>query len=172
MGCPVSSRTDSHAGRFIHRLLNPPLPPYRHRPGLTPHPERDPAGHRFLESLPPGLLPATRAPLAALPESPLFGYGERLFRAGYYWEAHAVWEELWNAVRRDPASPGEETAAGEALRGFIQLAAAALKRELENPAGSRKLLAAAEGSLARAGTGAVALARRFRALRSTAGLAS
>ena len=126
----------------LARPLRLPLPSYRHRPGRTPHPERDPGGHRFLERLPAGLLPAPRIPLAALLDSPLFGYGERLFRAGYFWEAHAVWEELWRAARA-------RTPEKEALRAFIQLAGAALKRDLDNPAGRRKLLAAARRSLRR-----------------------
>ena len=147
-----------------------PFPPYRHRPGRTPHPERDPAGHRFFEQLPPGLLPAAPVPLAALPHTPLFRYGEELFRACYWWEAHAVWEELWQAA---PRGEEAETAEREALRAFIQLAAAALKQELGGHRGSRKLLDAALSGMERArGAGATgALAQRFEALRAHAGLA-
>ena len=144
-----------------------PFPPYRHRPGRTPHPERDPAGHRFFEQLPPGLLPARPVPLAALPDAPLFRYGEELFRARYWWEAHAVWEELWRSA---PRAEGGETPEREALRAFIQLAAAALKQELGGLRGSRKLLDAALSGMERAG-GAGALAQRFEALRAHAGLA-
>ena len=67
----------------------------------------------------------------------------QLCEAGYFWEAHAVWEELWRAV---PA----QSAASHLLRALIQRAAAALKRELGNPAGATKLLAKANASLARA----------------------
>ena len=147
-----------------------PFPPYAHRPGRTPHPERDPAGHRFFEQLPPGLLPAEPVPLAALPDARLFRYGEELFRARYWWEAHAVWEELWQAA---PRGEDAETAEREALRAFIQLAAAALKQELGGLRGSRKLLAAALSGMERArGAGeAGALAQRFESLRAHAGLA-
>ena len=147
-----------------------PFPPYRHRPGRTPHPERDPAGHRFFEQLPPGLLPAEPVPLPALPDARLFRYGEELFRARYWWEAHAVWEELWRAASR---GEGGESAEREALRAFIQLAAAALKQELGGRRGSRKLLGAALSGMERAGgAGAAgALAQRFEALRAHAGLA-
>lgn len=147
-----------------------PFPPYRHRPGRTPHPERDPAGHRFFEQLPPGLLPAAPVPLADLPDNPLFRYGEELFRARYWWEAHAVWEELWQAA---PRGEDVETPEREALRAFIQLAAAALKQELGGLRGSRKLLAAALSGMERAGGAgeAGALAQRFEALRAHAGLA-
>ncbi|MDE2972261.1 MAG: DUF309 domain-containing protein [Acidobacteriota bacterium] len=147
-----------------------PFPPYRHRPGRTPHPERHPDGHRFFEQLPPGLLPADQVPLAALPDARLFRYGEELFRARYWWEAHAVWEELWRAA---PRGEGGETPEREALRAFIQLAAAALRQELGGLRGSRKLLDAALSGMERAGgAGAAgALAQRFEALRAHAGLA-
>ena len=147
-----------------------PFPPYRHRPGRTPHPERHPDGHRFFEQLPPGLLPADQVPLAALPDARLFRYGEELFRARYWWEAHAVWEELWRAA---PRGEGGETPEREALRAFIQLAAAALRQELGGLRGSRKLLDAALSGMERAGgaRAAGALAQRFEALRTHAGLA-
>lgn len=144
-----------------------PFPPYAHRPGRTPHPERDPDGHRFFEQFPPGLLPADQVPLAALPHARLFRYGEELFRARYWWEAHAVWEELWRAA---PRGEDGETPEREVLRAFIQLAAAALRQELGGLRGSRKLLDAALSGMERAG-GAGALAQRFEALRAHAGLA-
>ena len=144
-----------------------PFPPYRHRPGRTPHPERDPEGHRFLEHLPGGLLPAAPVPMAALPDARLFRYGEQLCRAGFWWEAHAVWEELWRA-----AVPGTPERA--ALRAFIQLAAAALRQDLGGRRGSRKLLAAARAGMERAAgrPEAAALQSRFEALFAEAGLAS
>lgn len=147
--------------------LDLPLPPYRHRPGRTPHPERDPDGHRFLDDLPAGLLPAAPIPLTALSQAPLFLYGERLFRADYWWEAHAVWEELWRAA--PPATPERAV-----LRAFIQLAAAALKQELGSPRGSRKLLVAAHRHLEQAACHKEAgvLPERFRMLRSVAGVPS
>ena len=147
-----------------------PFPPYRHRPGRTPHPERHPDGHRFFEQLPPGLLPADQVPLAALPDARLFRYGEELFRARYWWEAHAVWEELWQAA---PRGEDAETPEREALRAFIQLAAAALKQELGGDRGSRKLLDAALAGMERAGAAGEAsvLAQRFGVLRALAGLA-
>ena len=146
-----------------------PFPPYRHRPGRTPHPERHPDGHRFFEQLPPGLLPVDPVPLAALPDARLFRYGEELFRARYWWEAHAVWEELWRAA---PRGEDAETPEREALRAFIQLAAAALRQELGGHRGSRKLLGAALSGMERAGRGgaAAALAERFDGLRAQAGL--
>ena len=147
-----------------------PLPRYRHRPGRTPHPERDPDGHRFLERLPAGLLPAPAVPLAALPDAPLFRYGEELFCAAYWWEAHAVWEELWRTAPREVDGGTPER---EVLRAFIQLAAAALRKELGGRRGSRKLLAAALGGLEQADCReeAAVLRLRFARLRADAGLA-
>jgi uncharacterized protein len=46
--------------------------------------------------------------------------GVKLFNAGYYWEAHEVWEELWHVEgRRGPTA--------ELLKGLIKLAAAGVK---------------------------------------------
>ncbi len=111
--------------------------------------------------------------MAALLDAALFDYGERLLRAGYAWEAHAVWEELWRAAKA--SAEGNQTPESEALRAFIQLAAAALKHELGNAAGSRKLLAAAARSLHRAdrgGRAAERIERRFRELSTACGLAA
>jgi predicted metal-dependent hydrolase len=43
-----------------------------------------------------------------------------LFNAGYYWEAHEVWEGLWHAR-------GRKGATADLLRGLIKLAAAGVK---------------------------------------------
>ena len=128
---------------FVRGLLSPGFPSYRHRPGRTPHPERDPAGHRFLDRLPSGWLPAPRVPLEGLGENPLFLYGLRLLEARYFWEAHAVWEELWRSAQSGSAE-------AHLLRGLIQRAAAALKRDLGNPAGADKLTRASEAAIAAA----------------------
>ena len=46
--------------------------------------------------------------------------GVELFNAGYYWEAHEVWEELWHAEgRRGPTA--------DVLKALIKLAAAGVK---------------------------------------------
>jgi hypothetical protein len=50
----------------------------------------------------------------------LFLHGARLFNAGYYWEAHEVWEELWHAEgRRGPTA--------DVVKALIKLAAAGVK---------------------------------------------
>ncbi len=49
-----------------------------------------------------------------------FQRGIELFNAGYYWEAHEVWEELWHVEgRRGPTA--------ELLKALIKLAAAGVK---------------------------------------------
>ena len=94
-----------------------------------------------------------------------------MFRAGYWWEAHAVWEELWRAADREETG---ETPEREVLRAFVQLAAAALKNDLGGVRGSRKLLSAACNRMARVSDREdIGLLRpRFEALRAAAGLAS
>jgi hypothetical protein len=47
-------------------------------------------------------------------------WGVDLFNAGFYWEAHEVWEELW---KRAPSSSRSRAF----LQGLIQCAAASLK---------------------------------------------
>jgi predicted metal-dependent hydrolase len=46
--------------------------------------------------------------------------GAELFNAGYYWEAHEVWEELWHAC-------GRRGTTADILRALIKLAAAGVK---------------------------------------------
>jgi predicted metal-dependent hydrolase len=51
-----------------------------------------------------------------------------LFNAGFYWEAHEVWEALWHAHgRRGPAA--------DVLKGLIKLAAAGVKVRQGQPHG-------------------------------------
>lgn len=93
-----------------------PLPPYTYVPGRAPHPKSDPAGHAYGREEPP-LAPFDPARLEASPD---FRYGVDLFHAGYYWEAHEVWESLWHAV-------GHEGPPADLLKGLIKLAAAGVK---------------------------------------------
>lgn len=100
------------------RYSSRPLPPYRHEPGKTPHPERHPEGHLFGKDLEP--------------REDDFLYAVDLFNARYWWEAHVYWEGLW------AAASGTEA---ELLQGLIQLAAAMVKRRAGNREGEAKLLA-------------------------------
>jgi uncharacterized protein len=61
-------------------------------------------------------------------ESARFRRGLDLFQAGYYWEAHEVWEELWHAQgRRGPAA--------DVYKALIKLAAAGVKVRQRQPHG-------------------------------------
>ena len=104
------------------------LPPYRHVPGLTPHPMRDPAGHSHGVAPQPLKLSAERLAESWLECEPYL-YGVDLFNRAYFWEAHEAWEEVWNAV-------GHRSLQGRLLQGMIQVAAALLKRHLEVPRGA------------------------------------
>ena len=94
-----------------------PLPAYSFVPGGPwPHPNRSPAGTRIA---PP---PAATSRSGARTQwwSARFLRGVELFNAGYYWEAHEVWEELWHVEgRRGPTA--------DVLKALIKLAAAGVK---------------------------------------------
>ena len=94
-----------------------PLPAYAFVPGGPwPHPKRLPQAHSNSGS-------PTGNDQAGAQESwwqRKFLRAAVLFNGGYYWEAHEVWEELWNAEgRRGPTA--------EVLKGLIKLAAAGVK---------------------------------------------
>ena len=87
------------------------LPPHAFVPGGPwPHPE--------------GLMRGPSAPIegegSGWSRSPAYRRGIALFNAGYYWEAHEVWEGLWHAHgRRGPTA--------DLIKGLIKLAAAGVK---------------------------------------------
>jgi len=112
------------SGRFVP---DRPFPPYAFVPGVNPHPVRDPKGHAF--GAPEGEV-ALRAPDQwQADEEYLFGVD--LYHAGYFWEAHEVWEGLWKA--------SADSTQRDFLQGLIQVAAAALKVRMNEPGGARKL---------------------------------
>ena len=92
-----------------------PLPAYTYVPGGPwPHPKRLPTGALEQRLLRPGMTSPAHTNRGGKRK---FLRGGRLFNAGYYWEAHEVWEELWHAEgRRGPTA--------EVLKGLIKLAAA------------------------------------------------
>jgi hypothetical protein len=112
------------------------LPPYAHRPGRTPHPRRDPRGHSFGRPE-----PTLRCfDPARWREDEDWLHGLALFAAGFWWEAHEVFEGLAHAFGR----AGPE---GRLLRALVQLAAAELKHEAQGPA-ARRLASRARNLLA------------------------
>lgn len=123
------------------RYTDRPLPPYRYLPGHEAHPTRDPAGHSF------GVVDAAPPPLAAAdwPQREDYRFGVDLFNAGYWWEAHEVFESLWHAS-------GRQTPVGHCLQAFIQCAAAHIQAELQHARGARNLLRRAARHAAAAGS--------------------
>lgn len=118
------------------RFCSRPLPPYKHIPGQTPHPIRDPAGHSYDPS---GALERDLPDLnhnAGL-DHPEFLYGLDLFNAGYWWESHEVMEAFWHAA-------GMGTPAAHVLQAIIQCAAAHLKALTDQEEGACKLFEMAE----------------------------
>jgi hypothetical protein len=94
-----------------------PFPPYSYVPGGPwPHPTRSPQGHSFGRT--------SKAAEAPTDSNEWFARrlrrGIDLFNAGYYWEAHEVWEELWHAC-------GRRGTTADLLRALIKLAAAGVK---------------------------------------------
>jgi predicted metal-dependent hydrolase len=59
---------------------------------------------------------------------PAYLYGIDLFNHGYYWEAHEVWEWLWNQAGRSGPQ-------ADFLKALIKLAAAGVKHCQGNDAG-------------------------------------
>lgn len=133
-----------------------PLPPYRHRPGHTPHPRTDPAGHSHGASEPvaPPLTPDNGQHHGA------FLFGTDLFNRGYWWEAHEHWEAAWRAT--------SDAGVRQFLRGLIQLAAALIKWEAGNGRGRAGLWRRAQGHLEAAGATGRALGADVAALMADA----
>ncbi len=121
------------------RYSDVPLPAYGYRPGRTPHPRRDPAGHSHDRTEPAvgGWDPCTWRTLDA------WLAAVDLFNRGYWWEAHEWLEALWKAAGRK----GREASF---VQGVLQVAAAFLGREC----GREGAAALAERGLAAIDTGA------------------
>lgn len=103
-----------------------PFPPYRHVPGVTPHPIRDPQGHShgLEEDDCPVSLPA------AWRQTEDYLYGVDLFNFAYWWEAHEAWEGLWNKTEDDCRL---------FLQGLIQISAALIKYHMRQLRGLQSL---------------------------------
>jgi uncharacterized protein len=94
-----------------------PLPPYSYVPGGPwPHPNSSPQGHSFGRV--PSKVVSPSETSGAIPAR--FLGGAVLFNAGYYWEAHEVWEGLWHAY-------GRRGVMADVVKAFIKLAAAGVK---------------------------------------------
>ena len=99
-----------------------PFPAYAYVPGGPwPHPNRAPGRGRPAPAEPIG-------PGEGWARSEAYLRGIALFNAGYYWEAHEVWEGLWHAH-------GRTGAIADVLKALIKLAAAGVKVREGQPAG-------------------------------------
>ena len=123
---------DSNCQRYCPRN---PFPSYRHIPGVTPHPIKDPAGHSY------GSDESTR-PQVLSPESwrtnEDYLYGVDLYNFAYWWEAHEAWEGLWHHAEDDYRL---------FLQGLIQISAALIKHHMRMPRPVRTLSTAGSDKL-------------------------
>lgn len=97
-----------------------PFPPYRHIPGVTPHPIRDALGHSYEPAGEASHHDVSDAPLPPemWRENEEYLYGVDLYNFAYWWEAHEAWEGLWHQA---------EDTYRLFLQGLIQISAAHIK---------------------------------------------
>ncbi len=119
------------------------MPGSAHVPGRTPHPEDGPL-QDVARSAP------ARTEAAAWRENAAYLYGVQLYQAGFFWEAHEVWEPVWMG-----AVPNSRERA--LLQGLIQLANACLKLRMERRRAALRLLAQSEAALGDASRGPLPL---------------
>jgi uncharacterized protein len=110
------------------RYTNLSLPAYRYVPGQSPHPTRDPDGHSFGKKN----RVSQRLTKENWRTSTTYLFGIDLFNAGYYWEAHETWEQLWKLEN-------QKSITALFLQGLIQISAGALKARLQNEEGRLRL---------------------------------
>ena len=104
----------------------PPLPAYTFVPGGPwPHPHRAPGARQDTAAVRGGLSSMEKSQWSAW-----FLRGIALFNAGYYWEAHEFWEDLWHVE-------GRKGPTADVLRALIKFAAAGVKVREGRPGGVR-----------------------------------
>ena len=113
------------------------LPARAHVPGTGSEPDRPP-----LEAAKAMVLPVTVEKTWTTNHTYIYGF--TLVRAGFYWEAHEVWEAVWLASR--PNSRERSL-----LRALIQTANAKLKCRMQRPRAASRLIAEAQHELAELG---------------------
>ena len=106
-----------------------PFPPYAFLPGRDPHPTRDPRGHSHSEIEGPG---GAHTHAEEWQENKDYLFGCALYNAGYLWEAHEAWEDIWHPSKHDEVQ-------ANFLQGLIQCSAASLKIPMGQPDGLAKL---------------------------------
>ena len=101
-----------------------PFPPYSFVPGRFPHPISDPRGHSHGHRPEVPEIPDPERWHACRP----WLRGVDLFNHGFYWEAHEVWEGLWQAC-------GRTGMLADFFKALIHTAAAGVKVRQKLPAG-------------------------------------
>jgi len=108
------------------------FPAYAFIPGRNAHPTRSPEGHSYrAQEAEPAL---TTLSHDRWRENREYLWGTDLYNHGYFWEAHEIWEGLWQSARHD-----NDSCQATFLRGLIQCAAACLKILMNQPQGLQKL---------------------------------
>lgn len=123
---------DSNWHRYCPEM---PFPPYRHIPGVTPHPIRDPLGHSYgieEENVDALLTPEIWK------QNKTYLYGVDLYNFAYWWEAHEAWEGLWHQA---------EDTYRLFLQGLIQVSASLIKYHMRMLRPLRTLSTAGRGKL-------------------------
>lgn len=115
--------------------LDVPMPATHHRPGSGSKPDLSP-----LEAV-KALVPE-RTEAANWRANQPYLYGIALFEAGFYWEAHEVWEPVW-------LNAAPNSADRHLLQALIQYANAALKRDMGRERAAQRLFAETARHLSR-----------------------
>ena len=95
------------------------LPPYHFEPGVNTHPLK-PGGHMF-EQQEPQTTPLTKKNYSTHQD---YLYSLDLINNGYYWEAHAYLEAIWNEANR-------KGNVADLCKALIKVAAFGVKRRQE-----------------------------------------
>lgn len=118
-----------------------PFPSYRYVPGQTQHPRRHPLGHSYGNPEPtPRPFPPNE-----WETSDDYRYGIDLYNFAYWWESHEIFEAFWHTA-------GRHSEQGNFFQGLIQLAAANLKRAMNNDPAAHRLVRAGITRLERCAT--------------------
>ena len=113
------------------------LPRWPYLPGCTPEPDRV-----ALERA-KALVPAAFGEAGVARDHPAFRYGLTLHDAGFFWEAHEVWEAVWKAAPKNRCDR-------LVLRALIQIANVGLKLRMGRKQAAVRLVDEASAELCEA----------------------
>jgi hypothetical protein len=113
------------------------LPRWPYLPGGTPEPDRATVERAK------ALVPAAFGDAGVSRDHPAFRYGLTLHDAGFFWEAHEVWEAVWKAASKNGCDR-------LVLRALIQIANAGLKLRMGRKQAAVRLVDEASAELCEA----------------------